>query len=303
MVPSGGGGAGGLLSGFTRLSKALAALLALGYALSLLAPPAVDYLALVPANLVVDVLALLFVGRLVEPIWGSKEFLRFIVVVNTALAAATFATMIALFYATYSENFLYARISGFHGVVAGLLVAVKQLMPDQEITAFFVFKFRAKWVPSLVAVISIVTCAVVGDVVLGLPFILYGMYGSWLYLRYFQPKSDGALKGDPNEEFAFVTFFPEFCWPVIRPIANAAEAVFCGRRLAAAAADQGDDVASKPLPGSDPVEASRRRERGARALEERLAVVDVKAAGKEPTEEKSPASLPLSSVPSGVESV
>jgi hypothetical protein len=29
-------------------------------------------------------------------------------------------------------------------VVAGFLVAIKQLMPDQEITAFFVLKFRAK---------------------------------------------------------------------------------------------------------------------------------------------------------------
>ena len=36
----------------------------------------------------------------------------------------------------------YAPISGFHGVLAGFLVAVKQIMPDQEITAFF--KLRAK---------------------------------------------------------------------------------------------------------------------------------------------------------------
>lgn len=36
----------------------------------------------------------------------------------------------------------YAPISGFHGVLAGFLVAVKQIMPDQEIAAFF--KLRAK---------------------------------------------------------------------------------------------------------------------------------------------------------------
>lgn len=32
-------------------------------------------------------------------------------------------------------------------MVAGFLVAIKQLMPDQEITAFFVLKFRAKVSP------------------------------------------------------------------------------------------------------------------------------------------------------------
>jgi hypothetical protein len=38
----------------------------------------------------------------------------------------------------------YAPLSGFHGVLAGFLVAVKQLMPEQEITVLFVLKLRAK---------------------------------------------------------------------------------------------------------------------------------------------------------------
>lgn len=38
----------------------------------------------------------------------------------------------------------YAEISGFHGVVAGMLVAVKQLTPDTEITVVQIVKLRAK---------------------------------------------------------------------------------------------------------------------------------------------------------------
>jgi hypothetical protein len=36
----------------------------------------------------------------------------------------------------------YVSVSGFHGVVAGFLVAVKQIMPDQEVP--FLLKLRAK---------------------------------------------------------------------------------------------------------------------------------------------------------------
>ena len=41
----------------------------------------------------------------------------------------------------------YSEISGFHGVVAGLLVAVKQLTPDTEVTLLQALKFRAKACP------------------------------------------------------------------------------------------------------------------------------------------------------------
>lgn len=38
----------------------------------------------------------------------------------------------------------YVPISGFHGVISGCLVGVKQLMPDQEIALLYFLKFRAK---------------------------------------------------------------------------------------------------------------------------------------------------------------
>ena len=38
----------------------------------------------------------------------------------------------------------YMEVSGFHGIVAGCLVAVKQIMPDTEVTLVRVVKFHAK---------------------------------------------------------------------------------------------------------------------------------------------------------------
>lgn len=55
---------------------------------------------------IVNVLAVLFIGKTLEPIWGSKEFLKFIVLVNLFTGASTFATMIFLYFCTMNEDFL-----------------------------------------------------------------------------------------------------------------------------------------------------------------------------------------------------
>lgn len=288
-------GVSGLFTGFTRLSKALSFVLVVGYLVVTLIPSSLTYVALVPGktipfawnlltagyieksaiSLVLNVFALLFLGKSLEPVWGSREFFWFIVVVNTWTTFSTFVIMIILYYSTLNERFLYApgaAICGFHGVVAGFLVGIKQLMPDQEITALVILKFRAKWLPSLFVLLSTAFCAVWGDAVQFLSFIVFGTYVSWIYLRFYQTKSEANLKGDPSDEFAFTTFFPEFLRPVIGTIATILGRMFCGRRPVV---DNTDGhtlvVGGKPLPGSDPAEATRRRERGARALEERLA--------------------------------
>ncbi|GAQ91651.1 hypothetical protein KFL_008260030 [Klebsormidium nitens] len=304
-------------SGFTRLSKGIAVLLAVGFLVVTVLPWALEYVALVPGksipmawnlltagyieksllSAIVNVLAVLFIGKTLEPIWGSKEFLKFIVLVNLFTGASTFATMIFLYFCTMNEDFLYPKISGFHGVVAGFLVAIKQLMPDQEITAFFVFKFRAKHVPSLFVLVSVVLSLLAGDAVQLLPFILFGTYGSWLYLRFFQTRSESNLRGDPSDEFGFDTFFPEVVRPAIRPVTTILSKIFCGRRSAEGEEGTGHILGGKPLPGSDPAEATRRRERGARALEERLAAAAQNATG---AADGGASSLPVSSKPPGM---
>ncbi|CAI5527999.1 unnamed protein product, partial [Closterium sp. Naga37s-1] len=233
-------------------------------------------------TLVPDVIALLFLGRIVEPVWGSREFLRFVLIVSTLTTVCTFIAMVTAYYFTFQGYFLYEPISGFHGVVAGLLVGVKQLMPDHDITLAYVLKFRAKWLPSLFVLLTVVLCFCIGHYRQLLPFILFGTYTSWAYLRFFQPKGDSGLKGDPTDDFAFETFFPEALRPVVGTVATILGRLLCGRRVDRAAVVDEDELlaAGKPLPGSDPAEASRRRERGARALEERLAkAAEAAAAG------------------------
>nr|GMC70850.1 rhomboid-like protein 19 [Ipomoea batatas]GMC77265.1 rhomboid-like protein 19 [Ipomoea batatas]GMD37842.1 rhomboid-like protein 19 [Ipomoea batatas] len=148
-------------AGFTRLCKGMAVVLVGGYTVVQIVPSALSYLALIPAKtipfawnlitagyveqsiygVVVSTVGLLFIGKMLQPIWGAKEFLMFIFIVNFLTAVCVFITAISFYYVTREESYLYLPISGFQGVLYGLLVGVKQIMPDQELPFL---KLRAK---------------------------------------------------------------------------------------------------------------------------------------------------------------
>ncbi|WVZ57005.1 hypothetical protein U9M48_007453 [Paspalum notatum var. saurae] len=281
--------AGGRFStGFTRLCKGLAVVLFLAHVLVQLFPSAATYLTLIPArtipfawNLVtagyieqtipgaiVSILGLLLFGKVLEPLWGAKELLKFIFIVNLSTSACVFVTTIMLYYITQEESYLYTPLSGFYGVLSGLLVGIKQNLPDQELD-LFVLKISAKWIPSIVAFISVAVSLFMMESMSYLPTILFGIYMSWIYLRYFQRRLEVGLKGDPSDEFSFSSFFPGFLRPVLDPIASIFHKLFCGRSTRSEGTGQTLD--GSQFPGSGSIESNRRRERGQRALEKRLA--------------------------------
>lgn len=280
---------------FTRLSKALCVLLLAAFVVQYVVPSTRNYLCLVPGRtlpcvwnlvtagfvttnpvlVVAEAIAILFLARAVEPMYGSKEFLKFLFIVDFSTCLATFACAYVAFavsVGTQSERagqVLYSEFSGFHGVVAGLLVAVKQVLPDHEFKLFGVISLSSKWLPTLFVLIgSGVALAVKAWNYV--PFLLFGFYSAWVYLRFFQQQPETNLRGDPSEDFKFSAFFPGFLHPVIDQIATILGVI---TRLQHAPGAEGRSSALKGVPasvGSDSADANRRRERGAKALEERL---------------------------------
>ena len=57
-------------------------------------------------QVVISTVSLLFMGKFLEPVWGSKEFLKFIFVVNFLTYLCVFVTAIALYYITRLEIYL-----------------------------------------------------------------------------------------------------------------------------------------------------------------------------------------------------
>lgn len=55
---------------------------------------------------IISTIGLLFLGKLLEPIWGSREFLKFIFIVNFLTSVFVFITAISLYYVTRLEIYL-----------------------------------------------------------------------------------------------------------------------------------------------------------------------------------------------------
>jgi membrane associated rhomboid family serine protease len=95
-------------------------------------------------QLVINIISLLLLARLVEPIYGSKEFLKFLLVVDILTCSAVFVAVYITYAITASGTLLYTQFAGFHGLIAAMLVAVKQIMPQHEVKLLGVLKFRVK---------------------------------------------------------------------------------------------------------------------------------------------------------------
>jgi hypothetical protein len=165
----------------------------------------------------------------------------------------------------------FTPVGGLSAIVGGLLVAVKQLIPDHSISAAGV-GVRVKFLP-IMAVAALCALAVGGAVSLGvLVFTLAGFQFGWLYLRFFQRREVG--QGDPSDAFAFCTFFPEPIAPFVSVASAVAFAVFRpalvsgGAKTSASASAL--EKAALPVSSADPIDAERRRQRALRALDERL---------------------------------
>jgi membrane associated rhomboid family serine protease len=59
----------------------------------------------VTSQLIFSVVSILLLARLIEPVWGSKEFIKFIAATNIATGAGTLVLLYILFALTqYSEH-------------------------------------------------------------------------------------------------------------------------------------------------------------------------------------------------------
>jgi len=201
---------------------------------------------LISAVIHAGVLAMM--GRLVEPVWGPRELAKFLGLITAFSGLCTFfaATLICM---VATSSWLTDYYCGALPLIAGLSVALKQLVPDQEVRVFVV-RLRVKHFPFLLVAVLVTWELLVGsgarrvsttldpagqEILRRLPMrsgpglpVMFAVYGAWLYLRYFQSylnaadDGDGGSggRGDPSESFAFHTFFPETLQPAVRPLGS-----------------------------------------------------------------------------------
>ena len=95
----------------------------------------------------VDIVTVGLCGKLIEPLWGQMEMLIFFAVVNLGVAVLSTSYYILLYYLTYRTSFLFGvHVHGLAGYIAGVCVAVKQIMPDHLILKTPLGKFSNRLV-------------------------------------------------------------------------------------------------------------------------------------------------------------
>ena len=149
-----------------------------------------------PAALLLACVAAVVLGRLVEPaVGGGREFIRFLVFVTGFVGLSTFVASLLRFYATRDERSLYEPHHGFQGVLAGLLVAVKQHLGENPVNVRGLRWCKCKTLPHAHLAACALAAFATGRALDTLGFALFGMYGAWLYVRYLQPRPDGSGVG------------------------------------------------------------------------------------------------------------
>ena len=131
---------------------------------------------------VLNISVLAVSNRFLEPVWGTFEYIKFIAIVNTA----TYSLNLVIYFVGYvllaKESFLYAPSCGGQGLLAGILVGLKQLIPD-HVMVRAVPAVRVRHLPlcSFIAAVFLMLVRVAGlryvTVTIG------GLASSWIYLR------------------------------------------------------------------------------------------------------------------------
>ncbi|TMW50925.1 hypothetical protein DOY81_003998 [Sarcophaga bullata] len=226
-------------------------------------------------EVLVDVVTVGLCGKMIEPLWGQMEMFKFFALSNFGVSILT--TIYYLFYYMITKNpqiLFDVHIHGLAGYVAGICVAVRQIMPDHLI-------FKTRWgrltnrnVPLTVLIMSIILWAV--HLLDGTYPAMFasGLLVSWVYLRFYQQHPNG--RGDSSESFTFASFFPNVMQPIIATLVNPIY-VCCLKvgvvkppappRVASAASLSSVSIS---MPGVDPHDVERRRQIALKALSERL---------------------------------
>lgn len=212
---------------------------------------------------------------LVEPAWGSPEFIRYLAVVQ--LVSSFLVAVVSLFSYVLVRNYLFfyhVEISGSASACAGVFVAVKQYLPDSILLTTPFGRLKNTHLPMcavLVALIFALIGAIRWVVVLQ---ILFGIQTGWLYLRFYQKHEDNEPRGDSSEHFTWSSLFPSKLQPLMNAVSSTFFAILVRAHVCKPIVRHVDisqlDSVSVILPGLQTRDTERRRQKALRDLTERL---------------------------------
>lgn len=180
-------------------------------------------------SFLVSLVVLYVATKYVEKFWGSREVVKFVVLVGSV---TNFLTVLV----TIICNLLRDDVSGMDRPLGGgisyyfgFLVVLKQLIPEHNILLFQgLVNFRVKQFPFILLVVVVVWSAVFKSLYPVLPSV-WSFLVSYIYLRFYQSfavdpllpittvsgdsSNSSVITGDASDTFQLAEFFP----PIVKP--------------------------------------------------------------------------------------
>lgn len=224
--------------------------------------------------LIFGLFTLLLASKLLEPLWGQKEFAKFLAITTIFSGLLSGLFFLILYCVTLNENLLYGRyLYGLAAIKGAILVGFKQTRGEDFVVKTPMISIQINSIPflsllslwiiqSLTTFISTEYCTL----------FTAGMYSAWFYLRFYQHHPRG--QGDLSDLFALENFFPKpinrfikvaslLCWQIVTRFG-------CFKRIAAQTANTNLSSNNVTINSVDNFEAERRRQRALQELNDRL---------------------------------
>jgi hypothetical protein len=121
---------------------------------------------------------------MIEPLWGTKELLRFYFIVTIPNAMCATCIYFILYGVTFNEQYLFERpIYGLAAFIGAYAVVVKQIMPETILATTSFFKIKQDQVPLLIVLLSALLWLGHFLPVHFIIMLTFGILISWTYLR------------------------------------------------------------------------------------------------------------------------
>jgi len=160
-------------------------------------------------QVLLDVAVVAVCSKLIEPLWGELQLLVFFAVVNVGVALACAVFYYVLYMFIWDPELLFSvHVRGLAGYLAGVTVAVKQIMPDSPVLDTPAGRINNRNVPLFTIFVALILWFV-GFVDGTKPtMVISGVLTSWIYLRFYQRHTNGT-RGDMADNFTFARYV--FC--------------------------------------------------------------------------------------------
>ena len=133
-------------------------------------------------NVIVNIAILVTSNRFLEPVWGTFEYAKFVVIINVSTYILNLFIYFVGYVALREESFLYAPFCGGHGLMAGILVGLKQLIPD-HLMVRTVAPLRVRHLPLLSFFFTLFCTLTRFTSTRYLTVNIAGLATAWIYLR------------------------------------------------------------------------------------------------------------------------